>query len=80
MSPNAPKSDSNGWNEYQKLVLSQLETHGQKLEEIEKAQTQILVELAGLKVKASAWGGFVGGVTSVLIAGVSVLLKMLVGH
>lgn len=51
--------DGNGWDEYQRLVLSQLTEHGHALREIREQQTEIRVEMGSLKTKAGLASGFV---------------------
>ncbi len=61
----------NGWTQYQKLVLSKLDGHEMDMHSVEKRLRNIELELAMLKVKASAFG--VLGGTLVVIG--SVLLR-----
>lgn len=60
-------SVENGWNQYQKLVMDKLDEHDGKFSNIESKLTQIQVDLATLKVKASLWGG-IAGLVPVVIA------------
>lgn len=60
-------SVENGWNQYQKLVIDKLDEHDGKFSNIESKLTQIQVDLATLRVKASVWGG-VAGLVPVVIA------------
>jgi len=55
----------NGWNEYSKLVMSELEKHGDKLEKISEQMIKHNEELAQLKVKAGAWGAVSATVVSI---------------
>lgn len=54
----------NGWNEYQKLVLSELTRHSQELEEIRSKVTSIELALSNditaIKVKSGVWGAIAG--------------------
>ena len=50
----------NGWSEYSKLVLSELEKHGEKLERMSDQLIRHGEELAQLKVKAGIWGAVSG--------------------
>ena len=59
-------ADTNGWNQYQKLVMDKLDEHDEKFTNIESKLTQILVDIATLKVKAGVWGGVAGLVPVVL--------------
>lgn len=59
----------NGWEQYQKLVLKELESHSQTLKEVNKELNTIRVEIAGLKVKAGIWGmaaGFIPAIIAVI--------------
>ena len=67
---------SNGWNEYQKLVMATLEKHSEHLESITIALTdnsvehaRIRGEVGALKVKASIWGAIAGAFPSLLALG-----------
>lgn len=60
MSDNKSVPIPNGWNEYQKLVLSKLEEHDKHFENIYKAQNAIRIDIATLKVKAGVWGAIAG--------------------
>ena len=53
-------ADTNGWNQYQKLVMDKLDEHNEKFTNIESKLTQIQIDIATLKVKAGVWGGIAG--------------------
>ena len=55
----------NGWAEYSKLVLSELEKHGEKLESISAQIVEHGQELAQLKVKAGVWGALAGSIIGI---------------
>ena len=59
-------ADTNGWNQYQKLVMDKLDEHDEKFTNIESKLTQIQVDIATLKVKAGVWGGIAGLVPVIL--------------
>ena len=59
-------ADTNGWNQYQKLVMDKLDEHDEKFTNIESKLTQIQIDIATLKVKAGVWGGIAGLVPVVL--------------
>ena len=59
-------ADIDGWSKYEKMVIDKLDEHGNKFNEIESKLTQIQVDIATLKVKASVWGGLAGLVPVVL--------------
>jgi len=65
---------SNGWTEYQRLVMNTLEQHEKKLGEIAEALTDIKVELGMLKVKAGMWG-VIGGIVPMAITIALMFLK-----
>ena len=47
---------NNGWSEYEKLVLNELERHNNLIEGIRKDVSDIRSEIAMLKVKSGLWG------------------------
>jgi len=55
----------NGWSEYSKLVLSELEKHGEKLERMSDQMIRHGEELAQLKVKAGMWGAVSGTIVGI---------------
>ncbi len=56
---------SDDWTQYSKLVLSELEKHGEKLEKMSEQLVRHGEELAQLKVKAGMWGAVAGAVIGV---------------
>lgn len=54
---------SEDWNQYQKLVLSELKRLGDTLENLRKDQTRIDKELGLVKFKSSGFG-LIGGIIS----------------
>ena len=60
-------TETNGWNQYQKLVMDKLTEHDEKFTSIEDKLVKLQVDLATLKVKAGVWGG-VAGLIPVVIA------------
>ena len=60
-------TETNGWGQYQKLVMDKLGEHDDKFTSIEDKLTKIQVDIATLKVKAGVWGG-VAGLIPVVIA------------
>jgi hypothetical protein len=64
---------TNGWNEYQRLVLHELQAHTKELDKIQIEIQKIHIELATLKVKSGVWG-LIAGTIPVAIA---VVLKAL---
>jgi len=54
--------DTNGWTEWGKHVLKELEENKDDHKEMKKLLSQIQQDLAALKVKAGAWGAVSGAV------------------
>ena len=55
-----PNKETNGWGEYQKLVLHELKDHSRELANIQQAIQTIHVDIASLKIKSGAWGALAG--------------------
>jgi len=66
-------SDLNSWTEWSKHILAELQRLDGWCKDISEKQTEILVEIAALKVKAGIWG-LVGGAIPV---GIMVIVYML---
>jgi len=64
----------NGWNEWSKYVLKELERLNGCYEQIDKKVDKIEQEIAMLKVKSGVWG-LVGGLIPVVIALIFIFLK-----
>ena len=60
-------AETNGWGQYQKLVMDKLSEHDEKFTSIEEKLMRIQVDIATLKVKAGVWGG-VAGLIPVVVA------------
>ena len=60
-------SSNNGWHEWSRHVLSELERHNGLLESIREGQSKIQIDIAMLKVKAITWGSL-GGSIPVVVA------------
>lgn len=56
-----------GWQEWSKHVLKELERQNEWLASIQKAITAIQIDVAILKLKAGAWGAL-GGLIAVAVA------------
>lgn len=61
--------DTNGWSEYQKLVLSELERHNGLIEDIRNKLGKIETDIAMLKVKAGFWGALAGAIPVAIAMG-----------
>ncbi len=62
-----PDDKGNGWKEWSKYVLKELDRLNVNCVEYEKRQRETLVDIAMLKVKAGVWG-LIGGMVPVLIS------------
>jgi len=60
--------DSNGWDEYKRLVLNELEQNGQRLLRIEKRLGKIDQHIVEHKIKIYMASGFVSIVFSAIVA------------
>ena len=56
---------SDDWTQYSKLVLSELEKHGEKLEKMSEQLVRHGEELAQLRVKAGIWGAVSGTIVAI---------------
>ena len=61
------------WEEYQRLVLAELKRFEKDILEIKSSQTDILTEIAILKVKAGIWGA-IGGILTAIASGILYML------
>jgi len=66
--------ESNGWNEWSRHVLSELERNNDELKELRTALEGIRVEIATLKVKAGVWGA-AAGLIPTIAAGLFFVLR-----
>jgi hypothetical protein len=70
---------TNGWNEWSKYVLKELERLNDNYEALQKDFTQqiqeVKIEIATLKVKAGVWG-LIAGAIPVAIALIIYILKL----
>tara|TARA_R110002020_G_scaffold414267_2_gene623766 strand:+ start:1306 stop:1512 length:207 start_codon:yes stop_codon:yes gene_type:complete len=53
-------ADSNGWNEYQKLVLAELVRLDEASKQIQTDVTEIRLHVAVLRTRAVTWGALGG--------------------
>jgi hypothetical protein len=64
-------ADTNGWNEYQKLVLAEIKRLDVTVKQVQQDVTQIRLHIAVLRTRAVTWGalgGLVMWITSLLAA------------
>lgn len=57
------EKQGNGWDEWGRFVLKELERLNGNSEQLQQEIAAMRVEVAGLKVKASTWGGLAGLIT-----------------
>lgn len=55
-----PSKETNGWNEYSRLVLAEQGRLHEWCSELDKRQVELSIALATLKVKAGVWGALMG--------------------
>lgn len=65
----------NGWSEWSKYVLKELERMHDWLNEIEKKVNSQRVEIAMLQVKAGLWGALGGIIPLLVLLGLRLLSK-----
>lgn len=58
--------DTNGWNEWGKHVLAELERQNGLIEALRRSTARIETEIALLKLKAGFWGALAGAVPAVM--------------
>ena len=61
----ADRAPENGWREYQRLVLFQLEGHTARLEDIDRGLERVRLEIAMLKLKSGLWGAAAGALAAI---------------
>lgn len=67
--------DANGWNKYEKMVLSELKEAKEDRGSINRSLVLIRLEIVRLKMHASFWGVIGGGLMSVIVGLVFYNLK-----
>lgn len=65
--------DNGSWEEYQMLILAELKRFDKDIQEVKKTQSEILSEIAVLKVKAGLWGAL-GGIATAIASGILYLI------
>lgn len=69
------ETTNNGWTEWRKHVLLEIERINSNLEKLSEKHTEACIEIAKLKVYAAIWGAIGGGiVASVVTAVVAIFL------
>ena len=66
--------ENGGWQKYQKLVISKLEDHHEKLNTIDERISGISIEVAQLKAQARIWGAGTGLVMSTVVSAIAQLI------
>jgi hypothetical protein len=59
--------ENNGWMEYKRLVLQQLEDLTAEVKALRDQVTRLRVDVGQLKVQASAWGALAGIIAGLLL-------------
>jgi len=67
--------DTNGWSEYEKLVMSTLERYQTWLENINLKLEQVNTEITKLKIKAGVWGALAGMIPVAITILIYLLMK-----
>lgn len=57
-----PPQNSNGWSEWSRHVLAELERLDDNIKELTVAVNSLVTEVAMLKVKAGIWGAIGGAI------------------
>ena len=71
-----PSTDGNGWNEWSRHVLAELERLNGCYEGLRVSVEKIHVEIAMLKVKSGAWGALGGAIPVIIGLGVWAITKL----
>ncbi len=58
--------NNNGWKEYKIYIQNELKSLNDDMKDVKKSLSEIKVDIAGLKVKASVWG-IMGGMVPALL-------------
>lgn len=64
---------NNGWDEYKRLVINELERANQRLDAVDKRLSKIERNIAILQTKAAVYAA---GISIFISAGISILLKV----
>jgi hypothetical protein len=56
-----------GWLEYRKLILSELERVSRELRDLNEKVLEIHTEIAMLKVKSGLWGALAGAIPAIVL-------------
>jgi len=60
--------DSDGWHEWRIYIRKELERLGDCYEHLQRDVTEIMAEIATLKVKSTVWGAFAGLLVAIAAA------------
>jgi hypothetical protein len=66
--------DTNGWDQYKRLVISELERTNNKLEQMDKRLSHIERHIAVLQTKSASYAA---GVALLISGGISLVIKFL---
>lgn len=59
---------TNGWSEYQKTVMHQLEELDADIKALDEKVTLLRIDVAQLKIKAGIWGAVAGMIPGIISA------------
>ena len=78
MSPQDPwethSGGTNGWDQYKRLVINELERTNKRLDTMDKRLAKIERNIVVLQTKAATWAA---GIAIIISGGVSLLIKIL---
>ena len=61
-----PPGDDDGWNEWREFVLDKLKVLEGQYQGLDHKMDKLIMDVAGLKVKAGIWGLIAGAIPVVL--------------
>ena len=70
----SPDRDGNGWTEYKRLVINELERTNLRLDRMDKRLGRIERNITILQTKAATWAA---SIAIIISGGVSLLIKVL---
>jgi hypothetical protein len=65
------KVEHDGWGEWRRHVLIEMEEHSKSLKEIRTAMSQMKTDVALLKYKSSVWGASGAGIVLLVYMGIA---------
>lgn len=64
----AGETDNNGWSEWRKHVLLEIERINENLEKMSERHVELCLEVAKLKAYTAVWGAVGGAVITLVVA------------